>query len=75
VAQLLGDPPGGSSFCFLFGKSIPLDEATLDRLYPDHETYVSAVEASAQATVDAGFLLSEDAELIVSSAQNSRYGQ
>lgn len=75
VAQLLGEPPGGSSFCFLFGKSIPLPDATLDSLYPDHETYVSKVAASAEATVAAGFLLQEDAELIIASAENSDIGR
>ena len=74
IVQLSGAAGGGSTMCFLFGKTIPFDEATLDRLYPDHQTYVDAVAASTQEAVDAGFLLPEDADLIISAAENSHVG-
>jgi len=75
IAQLSGGASGGASFCFLFGKTIPFDEATLDRLYVDHETYVGAVTASTQAAVDAGFVLPPDADLIIAAAENSDVGR
>jgi len=75
IAQLLGESPGGSAFCFLFGKTIPFDQATLDDLYPDHDTYVAAVTESTQSAVDAGFLLAPDAELILTSAEQSDIGR
>jgi len=75
IAQLSGAAGGGSSFCFLFGKTIPFDEATLDRLYADHEAYVDAVSAATQAAVDAGFVLPADADLIIAAAENSDVGR
>ena len=29
--------PGGQNFCFLYGHTVPFDEATLKSLYPTHE--------------------------------------
>jgi hypothetical protein len=75
VAQLSGAAGGGSTMCFLFGKTIPFDEATLDSLYADHETYVNAVTTSTQEAVDAGFILPEDADLIITAAENSDVGR
>jgi Alpha/beta hydrolase domain len=37
-----GSTPGGS-FCFIAGHEVPLDAATLQRLYPSHRAYVRAV--------------------------------
>jgi hypothetical protein len=71
TALLSGDSPGGSSFCFLFGKTILFDQETIDELYADHDAYVAAVEQSAQDALDMGFLLQPDVELIVSAAQSS----
>ncbi len=73
LAQLLGESPGGSAFCFLFGKTIPFDENTIDRLYTDNQAYLDAVEASTQAAVEAGFLLPADADLILTAADNTGY--
>jgi hypothetical protein len=33
----------GGSFCFIAGHEVPLDAATLQRLYPSHRDYVRAV--------------------------------
>ncbi|MFD7817000.1 alpha/beta hydrolase domain-containing protein [Streptomyces sp. NPDC059785] len=49
-------------------------EPDLARLYPTHADYVSKVRAAAQASVDAGYLLVEDATSIVSSARESDIG-
>ena len=64
-------PTDRSGLCVLFGDSRPLDAAIMATLYPTHEDYVAAVEASAEATVSAGFLLPEDADDIVAEAEDA----
>lgn len=54
--------------CFLVGKTALFDAATLQARYADHAAYVAAVRAAAQDAVDQGFLLGEDADLIVDAA-------
>jgi hypothetical protein len=58
----------------LFGTTKLFDEATLSRLYPDHRTYVTSVERSTDAAVQAGFLLPEDGGLIKAAAAVSDIG-
>jgi hypothetical protein len=43
-------------------------------LYPDHDTYVSAIEEAADRAVAEGFLLAPDAELIKTNARESDVG-
>ncbi len=62
------------SFCFLFGTTSLFNATQLKTLYPTHTAYVNAVNASADAAVVKGFLLSQDADLIKKSAQNSTVG-
>jgi hypothetical protein len=69
IARLTGASPGGSTFCFLFGTTNLLDQATIDELYPDHASYVAAVEQSAQEALEIGFLLEADVDLIVAAAE------
>lgn len=57
-----------TDLCFLFGETEMLDDATLKSLYPGHRAYVAAVTKAAQNSVAKGFLLQEDAELIISAA-------
>ncbi len=73
IAQLLGETPGGSAFCFLFGKTIPLDEDTIDALYSDNQDYLDAVTASTNAAIEGGFLLPEDADLILQWTEEAGY--
>jgi hypothetical protein len=73
IAQLLGESPGGSAFCFLFGKTIPLDEATIDDLYASNQDYLDAVNASVNAAIEDGFLVPEDADLILQWAESAGY--
>jgi hypothetical protein len=54
----------------LAGQTIPFDQAKLDRLYPDAQAYVDAVAVAAQAAVDAGFLLPDDAAALVQEARD-----
>jgi len=64
-----GQPPG-STFCGLFGTTELFDQPTLAGLYPDHETYVNAIDGASDAAVEAGFLLSADAALIKARARS-----
>ena len=74
VAMLSGLGQTGSSFCFLFGTTVPFDDATRAALYPTGKAYVSAVARSARAAVRAGFLLRPDARAIRKSAAASGVG-
>ena len=73
---LRGDPvEGGAEFCFLFGSTVPFDEATLAELYPTHADYVAAFEAAADEAVAAGFLLRVDADAMVAEAEAADIGR
>jgi hypothetical protein len=70
VSVLTGEAPAGRSIiCSLFGDTEPFDAATLTSLYPTAEDYVDAVTASAEAAVDAGFLLQPDADALIAAAE------
>jgi len=69
VAALSGDNSGESVFCSLFGGSTPLTEQQLADLYTDHDDYVAQVTASAEAAVEAGFLLPADRDVYVAEAE------
>ena len=69
VSVLTGEAPAGRSlFCMLFGDTVPFDPATIASLYPTDDTYVAAVTDSANAAVDAGFLLRADADAFIEAA-------
>jgi hypothetical protein len=74
IARLSGLGQSGSSFCFIFGTTVPFDEETLASLYPDNDTYVAAVSAATNAAVAAGYVLEPDAALIVAWAAQSGIG-
>ena len=75
VATLSGKSPGGSSFCFLFGSTVPFTPSRLEALYPNHGKFVSAwVRATRSARV-AGFLVAADARELVSAAEKSDIGK
>lgn len=61
----------GENIYFLMGETAMLDAATLVSLYPTHSAYVAAVTKAAQHAVTNGFLLIEDADLIIGAAQAS----
>jgi hypothetical protein len=71
ISALSGDGSPSSVFCSLFGQSRPFDAQQLLQLYGDHETYVERVTASADAAVDAGFLLPPERDSIVRTAEES----
>jgi len=61
----------GSGMCFLFGETRMLDGATLQSLYPDHESYVTAVTQSVAQNEASGALMPEDGDRIIQAAQAS----
>jgi Alpha/beta hydrolase domain len=62
ISTLTGEaPPGGPSFCRLFGASYPFDNATLLSLYGTRANYLALFDDSLKEAVAAGFLRPEDA--------------
>jgi len=62
---LSGESGSGGGFCPLFGQTLPLSSSVLAKLYGSEAAYLDALQASADATVAAGWLLPEDAETLV----------
>jgi hypothetical protein len=75
TATYSGAPNTGSPFCFLFGSTIPFEEATLASLYRNHGKYVSAFAKATESAVKAGFILKRDAETIKVEAAQSDIGK
>jgi len=62
VSTLTGEaPPGGPSFCRLFGASYPFDDATLLSLYGSKASYLEAFNASLEETIADGFVRGAEA--------------
>lgn len=74
VATLSGLGQSGSSFCGIFGTTVPLDDATIAALYPSNAAYVAAVARANDRAVRQGFLLKPDADLILEYARSSGIG-
>jgi Alpha/beta hydrolase domain len=64
----------GGETCFLGGTHVPFDTGTLNVLYRNHGDYVSKVAHAANASVEAGFVLPEDAQATVDKAAGSIIG-
>ena len=72
VATLSGLGQGGDSFTFLFGRTTPFDEVTLSELYPGGKAeYLERFERSLDATIEAGFIRSQDRAEILAIAKSS----
>jgi hypothetical protein len=68
---------GGNSgpvFCILYGSHVPFGPDKISSLYPNHDSYVDAVTQVTLRDLKAGYILKEDAELIISDAVNSPVG-
>ncbi len=65
TAVLSGGGNSDNGFCRLFGTTSLYSADQLASLYVDRDTYVEAVTESANAAVEAGFLLPESAEAII----------
>ncbi len=62
---LIGDPGSSEGFCFLFGQTFDIDLGTLQGMYSSLATYIEALTAAADESVANGWLLPEDAEIMV----------
>jgi hypothetical protein len=61
----------GASFCFIAGWERPLDQATLDELYPSHGAYVRAVQRNVRDLVANRFLTRADGRKLVREAEQA----
>lgn len=74
VAALSGLGQSGSSFCFLFGTTVPLSAAKLAALYPSHAAFVARWAIDTSADVFRGFIRPADARALIAAAVNSNVG-
>jgi hypothetical protein len=74
VATLSGLGQSGSSFCFLFGTTVPFTAAKLSALYPSHARFVARWTAGTVAAQAAGFIRPADAAELVAAAVRSDIG-
>jgi Alpha/beta hydrolase domain len=65
----------GPGACARWGYYKPFDIGTLNMLYPNHQSYVSAVERVTNENLQAGFILKQDAESVIRDARNSAIGR
>ena len=72
VDVLSGAPAGGSIACTLFGSTTPLSAARIAELYASAEEYQTAFTQSADASIQAGFVLPEDRDALLAEAKPSR---
>ena len=71
VAKLSGLGQSGTSFCVLFGTTVPLSQEQLTALYPSHGRFVVAWSKATLKALFTGFLRPEDAlNLLVVGAQS-----
>ena len=75
VATLSGQATGGTSFCFLFGSTVPFTPSQLEVLYPNHRKFVSAWVRATKSAREAGFLVDADARALKSAAVRSDIGK
>jgi hypothetical protein len=74
VATLSGLGQSGSSFCFLFGTTVPFTAAKLAALYPSHGAFVVRWAADTIAGVFRGFIRPADARALIAAAVGSSVG-
>jgi hypothetical protein len=74
IAVLTGVGNPSSIFCVLFGQTFPLEPEDLVARYGSTERYVEAVQRSADAAVEAGFLLRPEAEAMARAAHDVEIG-
>jgi len=65
----------GPGACARWGYYKPFDIATLNKLYPTHNSYVSAVEKVTNENLKSGFILKPDAEATIREARSSAIGR
>jgi hypothetical protein len=65
----------GSGFCFLTGWHEPFDRTRLATLYSTHAAYVSAVKATTEKNLKAGYIVKADADKTIATAERSDVGK
>jgi hypothetical protein len=75
IATLSGVAKGGTSFCFLFGSTVPFTSSQMKELYPNHHDFVIAWTQATKSARAAGFLVAADAKELVSAAVHSNIGK
>ncbi len=75
TAKNTGMNKGSNRFCGLYGSHQPFDQATLDKLYPSKESYVSAVREVVGQNLSDGYILPIAAQQTISQAQASNMGR
>lgn len=65
----------GPGACARWGSYQPFGLTTLNKLYPTHEGYVSAVERVTNENLKAGYILKVDAEATIREAKESMIGR
>jgi len=65
----------GPGACARWGYYKPFDISMLNKLYPTHGAYVSAVEKATNENLRAGFILKADAERTIQEARDSSIGR
>jgi hypothetical protein len=73
VLSGIGQPLG--SACGRFGTTIAFDAATLASLYPNHQSYVEAVNRATKRAIRRGVLLAIDAKAVRRAAASSDIGR
>jgi hypothetical protein len=61
----------GASFCFIAGYEVPLDQATIEELYPTHGAYVRAVTRDVHDLIADRFLTRADGQELIREAAAS----
>jgi hypothetical protein len=74
VATLSGLGQSGTSFCFLFGTTVPFSAAKLAALYPTHVQFVVQWARDTIADARAGFIRPADAAQLIAAAASSSVG-
>ena len=65
----------GGGFCFLTGWHEGFDKARLSALYSTHAAYVSAVKATTEANIKAGYVVKADGQRTIAEAERSEVGK
>ena len=67
--------PDPTIICLLLGSTKPLSTVRLAELYPSAQDYVARFEASTDEAIAAGFVLAEDREPLLATAQPEAIGR
>ena len=74
IATLSGQGQTGAGFCFLFGTTVPFDDATLAARYPKKNSFKKAFGKATVRAQRAGFLRKPDAKLLRAWAKTAGIG-